>query len=135
MWTRYLKRIKESKGSGAIGAQKGRGGYESLYAMLRSSLQFLDSSGSEGSPSFADMHRALCVMKKQDVIPLAVLRDLWGVDVDIAGKYATQMKSVGLVEIRDLANTESQGVSLHDLTHDFAVFEAGQVEGPSWDKH
>ncbi|CDF40582.1 WD40-repeat containing protein, partial [Chondrus crispus] len=136
LWTWYLKTIKESEGSGAIGAQKGRGGYGSLHAMLRSSLQFLDSSGSEGSPCFADMHRALCVMKKQDVIPLGVLRDLWGTgDVSIARKYATQMSSVGLVDIRVLANTESQGVSLHDLTHDFAVFEAGQVEGPGWTKH
>ncbi|CDF37855.1 NB-ARC protein [Chondrus crispus] len=136
LWTWYLRTIKESKGSGAIGAQKGRGGYDSLHAMLRSSLQFLDSSSSEGSPCFADMHRALCVMKKQDVIPLGVLRDLWGTgDASIARKYATQMSSVGLVDIRILANTESQGVSLHDLTHDFAVFEAGQVEGPGWTKH
>ncbi|CDF32779.1 WD40-repeat containing protein [Chondrus crispus] len=136
LWTWYLRTIKESKGSGAIGAQKGRGGYGSLHAMLRSSLQFLDSSSSEGSPCFADMHRALCVMKKQDVIPLGVLRDLWGTgDASIARKYATQMSSVGLVDIRVLANTESQGVSLHDLTHDFAVSEAQRVEGPGWTKH
>ncbi|CDF34595.1 NB-ARC protein [Chondrus crispus] len=68
LWTLYLKTIKESPGSGTIGAQEARGG-------------------------------------------------------------------VGLVDIRVLANTESQGVSLHDLTHDFAVFEAGQVDGPGWTKH
>ncbi|CDF36531.1 WD40-repeat containing [Chondrus crispus] len=136
LWTWYLETIKESKGSGGIGAQEARGGYESLHAMLRSSLQFLDSRGSEGFPRFADMHRALCVMKKQDVIPVAVLKHLWGTrDVNIAKKYATQMNSVGLVDIRVLSNTKSQVVSLHDLTHDFAVFEADQVEDFNWDKH
>ncbi|CDF33320.1 WD40-repeat containing protein [Chondrus crispus] len=136
LWTLYLKTIKESPGSGTIGAQEARGGYKSLYAMLRSSLQHLDSHDSEESPSFSKMHRALCVMKKQTVMPLAVLRDLWGAgDVNIARKYATQMESVGLVDIGVLADTTDQGIRLHDLTHDFAVSEAQRVEGPGWTKH
>ncbi|CDF40982.1 WD40-repeat containing protein [Chondrus crispus] len=105
--------------------------------MLRSSIRNLDSNGTREGLSFGEMHRGLCVMKKQDVIPLTVLRDFWETgDVRSAEKYAREMNSVGLVDIHHEVKSKNVeiGVRLHDLTHDFAIHEAEQMEGSSWEQ-
>ncbi|CDF39798.1 WD40-repeat containing protein [Chondrus crispus] len=137
LWVSYLQQIEEDKEPRAIGAKEPEDEYESLHTMLRSSIRSLDSNGRREGVSFGEMHRGLCVMKKQDVIPLTVLRDLWETgDVRSAEKYAREMNSVGLVDIHFEVKSKSveMGVRLHDLTHDFAMHEAKQMEGSSWNQ-
>ena len=134
IWVSYVEKVKER---GGLSEEQPGDGYLSLNAMLESSLALLESDAEGGTErqrglSFREMHRALCVMKKLDWIPVSVLCDLWETeDTDAASAYVLEMNRVGLVDTEYRGCTA--GLRLHDLTHDFAVREAEENEGcMSW---
>ena len=106
-------------------------GYMSLDGTLHTSLDILESdvgsSGETCDSPFRRIHRSLCVMKKQDRIPLSLVRDLWEMDGETTERCAKQMERVGLVELQ--YGNNCWGLRVHDLTHDFAVQEAKKKEG------
>ncbi|CDF34807.1 WD40-repeat containing protein [Chondrus crispus] len=127
-WEAYLSKLKSGT---TIRSESPEDGYSSLDATLHAALEIVESGmGSDaerlGQFSFRKIHRSLCVMKKQDGMPLSLVRDLWEMDYESAEKYAIQMERVGLV---DLHYDKACGwVRMHDLTHDFAVQEALKEE-------
>ncbi|CDF33327.1 WD40-repeat containing protein [Chondrus crispus] len=114
--------------AGTSVSESPRDGYLlSLDATLHASLEIVESGmGSDaerlGQFSFRKVHRSLCVMKKQDGMPLSLVRELWEMDYESAEKYAKQMERVGLVDLH--YDKDCGWVRMHDLTHDFAVQEA-----------
>ncbi|CDF33984.1 WD40-repeat containing protein [Chondrus crispus] len=128
-WEAYLSKMKSCN---TIRSESPGDGYLlSLDATLHASLEIVESGmGSDaerlGQFSFRKIHRSLCVMKKQDGMPLSLVRELWEMDYDSAEKYVKQMERVGLVDIH--YDKDCGWVRMHDLTHDFAVQEAQKEE-------
>ncbi|CDF36581.1 WD40-repeat containing protein [Chondrus crispus] len=128
-WEAYLSKMKSRN---TIRSERPGDGYLlSLDATLHASLEIVESGmGSDaerlGQFSFRKIHRSLCVMKKQDRMPLSLVRDLWEMDYESAEKYAIQMERVGLVDLH--YDKDCGWVRMHDLTHDFAVQEAQKEE-------
>ncbi|CDF33986.1 WD40-repeat containing protein [Chondrus crispus] len=128
-WEAYLSKMKSRN---TIRSESPGDGYLlSLDATLHASLEILQPGmGSDaerlGQFSFRKIHRSLCVMKKQDGMPLSLVRELWEMDYDSAEKYAKQMERVGLVDLH--YDKDCGWVRMHDLTHDFAVQEAQKEE-------
>ncbi|CDF39140.1 WD40-repeat containing protein [Chondrus crispus] len=128
-WEAYLSKMKSRN---TIRSESPGDGYLlSLDATLHASLEIVESGiGSDaerlGQFSFRKIHRSLCVMKKQDGMPLSLVRDLWEMDYESAEKYAIQMERVGLVDLH--YDKDCGWVRMHDLTHDFAVQEAQKEE-------
>ncbi|CDF34811.1 WD40-repeat containing protein [Chondrus crispus] len=127
-WEAYLSKMKSGT---TIRSESPGDGYSSLDATLRAALKIVESGmGSDaerlGQFSFRKIHRSLCVMKKQDGMPLSLVRDLWEMDYESAEKYAIQMERVGLVDLH--YDKDCGWVRIHDLTHDFAVQEARKEE-------
>ncbi|CDF39810.1 WD40-repeat containing protein [Chondrus crispus] len=127
-WGEYLSRMKRRN---TIRGESPKDGYSSLDGTLHTSLDILESdvgrSGETfGEFSFRKIHRSLCVMKKQDRIPLSLVGDLWELDEVETEWYAKEMERVGLVELQ--YKKGCGGLRVHDLTHDFAVQEAQKEE-------
>ncbi|CDF38040.1 WD40-repeat containing protein [Chondrus crispus] len=128
-WGAYLSRMKRRN---TIRGESPKDGYLSLDGTLHTSLDILESAdvGSSGETvgefSFRKMHRSLCVMKKQDWIPLCLVGDLWETE-EWTERCAKEMERVGLVELQ--YKKGCGGLRVHDLTHDFAVQEAKKKEG------
>ncbi|CDF36609.1 WD40-repeat containing protein [Chondrus crispus] len=128
-WGAYLSRMKRRN---TIRGESPKDGYLSLDGTLHTSLDILESAdvGSSGETvgefSFRKMHRSLCVMKKQDWIPLCLVGDLWEME-EWTERCAKEMERVGLVELQ--YKKGCGGLRVHDLTHDFAVQEAKKKEG------
>ncbi|CDF37667.1 WD40-repeat containing protein [Chondrus crispus] len=127
-WEAYLSKMKRRN---TLRSESPEDGYSSLDATLHASLDIVESGiGSDGERlrqfSFRKIHRSLCVMKKQDGMPLALVRELWEMDYESAEKYAKQMERVGLVDLH--YDKDCEWVRMHDLTHDFAVQEAQKEE-------
>ncbi|CDF34197.1 WD40-repeat containing protein [Chondrus crispus] len=128
-WETYLSKMKSRN---TIRSESPGDGYLlSLDATLHASLEIVESGmGSDaerlGQFSFRKIHRSLCVMKKQDRMPLSLVRDLWEMDYESAEKYAIQMERVGLVDLH--YDKDCGWIRMHDLTHDFAVQEAQKEE-------
>ncbi|CDF38694.1 WD40-repeat containing protein [Chondrus crispus] len=127
-WGDYLSKMKRRN---TIRRESPKDGYSSLDGALRTSLDILESdvgrSGEAvGDISFRKIHRSLCVMKKQDRIPLSLVGDLWELDEVKTEWYAKEMERVGLVELQ--YKKGCGGLRVHDLTHDFAVQEAQKEE-------
>ncbi|CDF38372.1 WD40-repeat containing protein [Chondrus crispus] len=128
-WEAYLSKMKSRN---TIRSESPGDGYLlSLDATLHASLEIVESGmGSDaerlGQFSFRKIHRSLCVMKKQDGMPLSLVRELWEMDYESAEKYAIQMERVGLVDLH--YDKDCGWVRMHDLTHDFAVQEAQKEE-------
>jgi hypothetical protein len=78
-----------------------------------------DSFPTSGVFSVRDMHTALCVMQRQQRVPVTMLARLWGLqNDDEATKVVTCMSDFSVV---DTARGEEDGVScvtLDDLVHD-----------------
>ncbi|CDF34217.1 WD40-repeat containing protein [Chondrus crispus] len=128
-WGAYLSRMKSRN---TIRGESPKDGYSSLDGTLHTSLDILESDIGNGGEtvddfSFRKMHRSLCVMKKQDRIPLSLVRDLWEMDDERTEWCAKEMERVGLVELQ--YEKGCGGLRVHDLTHDFAVQEAKKKEG------
>ncbi|CDF38974.1 WD40-repeat containing protein [Chondrus crispus] len=132
IWQLYLDKVKNR---GGMSGDSPGDGYSSLKAMLLSSIDILESnSKAAGEQTFSsglshrEMHRGLCVMEKQDWIPVSVLKDLWETDDENAAeKLAMQMSNVGLVDFE--YGRGCAGLRMHDLTLDFTVDEADANEG------
>ncbi|CDF36606.1 WD40-repeat containing protein [Chondrus crispus] len=128
-WGAYLSRMKRRN---TIRGESPKDGYLSLDGTLHTSLDILESAdvGSSGETvgdfSFRKMHRSLCVMKKQDWIPLCLVGDLWEME-EWTERCAKEMERVRLVELQ--YKKGCGGLRVHDLTHDFAVQEAKKKEG------
>ncbi|CDF38978.1 WD40-repeat containing protein [Chondrus crispus] len=127
-WGAYLSKMKSRN----IRGESPKDGYSSLDGTLHTSLDILESDvGRSGETddefSFRKMHRSLCVMKKQDRIPLSLVGDLWEMDEERTERCAKEMERVGLVEVQ--YEKDCGGLRVHDLTHDFAVEEAKKKEG------
>ncbi|CDF34773.1 unnamed protein product [Chondrus crispus] len=128
-WGAYLSRMKSRN---TIRGESPKDGYSSLDGTLHTSLDILEadvgrSGETVGEFSFRKMHRSLCVMKKQDRIPLSLVGDLWEMDEERTERCAKEMERVGLVEVQ--YEKDCGGLRVHDLTHDFAVEEAKKKEG------
>ncbi|CDF37477.1 WD40-repeat containing protein [Chondrus crispus] len=128
-WGAYVSKMKRRN---TIREESPKDGYSSLNTTLHTSLDILESNaGSSGETvgefSFRKMHRSLCVMKKQDRIPLSLVGDLWEMDEERTEWCAKEMERVGLVELQ--YEKGCGGLRVHDLTHDFAVEEANKKEG------
>ncbi|CDF36539.1 NB-ARC protein [Chondrus crispus] len=128
-WGAYLSRMKSRN---TIRGESPKDGYSSLDGTLHTSLDILEadvgrSGETVGEFSFRKMHRSLCVMKKQDRIPLGLVGDLWEMDEERTERCAKEMERVGLVEVQ--YEKDCGGLRVHDLTHDFAVEEAKKKEG------
>lgn len=103
--------------------------YGPLGAALTVSLEFLDNrrKATEGQTrqySYKEMHRALCVLRKQGWIPVCDLMKLWNLpDVRCAKGIVMEMRDVGVAheERRKLDDGVMMlGLRLHDLVHYFA---------------
>ena len=128
-WEAYLSKMKSRN---TIRGESPEDGYSSLDGMLQASLDILESDVrndgvSSCQVSFRKIHRSLCVMKKQDRMPLSLLNGLWEMDDDSTEWCAKQMNKVGLVDFQFKKNWA--GLRMHDLTHDFALEEAKKEEG------
>ncbi|CDF38963.1 WD40-repeat containing protein [Chondrus crispus] len=128
-WGAYLSKMKSRN---TIRGESPKDGYSSLDGTLHTSLDILEadvgrSGETVGEFSFRKMHRSLCVMKKQDRIPLSLVGDLWEMDEERTERCAKEMERVGLVEVQ--YEKDCGGLRVHDLTHDFAVEEAKKNEG------
>ncbi|CDF36259.1 unnamed protein product [Chondrus crispus] len=126
-WEAYLK----MKSRNTLRSESPEDGYSSLDATLHAALDILESGmGSDAERlrqfSFRKIHRSLCIMKKQDRMPLSLVRELWEMDYKLADKCAKQMDRVGLVDLH--YDNDGGWVRMHDLTHDFAVQEAQKEE-------
>lgn len=111
--------------------------YTSLRLSLLVSLNFLNtiaaSSGKDQLP-LRKMHRALCVLQKQQWVSVHVLKSLWDPSgANIAGKVVKYMTTVRIAdaEYREQGGFRVLGLRLHDLVHDFAHLEASKHEGAS----
>ncbi|CDF33339.1 WD40-repeat containing protein [Chondrus crispus] len=128
-WGAYLSRMKSRN---TIREKSPQDGYSSLNGTLHTSLDILESyvgrsAETDDEFSFRKMHRSLCVMKKQDRIPLSLVGDLWEMEEGCTERCAKEMERVGLVEVQ--YERGCGGLRVHDLTHDFAVEEAKKKEG------
>ena len=124
-WKKYSEMMDEPN---RFERRGGDGGYWSLYGMLESSIKILDDrSSSEEIGKFAmtfqEMHRSLCVLKRQDWLPLSIVQHLWGTsDESTTERGMELLESVGAGELQ--YRDGMGGVRLHDLTQDFARYEA-----------
>lgn len=106
--------------------------YGSLDVALQVSIEYLDGEASETGMflkmSHRKMHRALCILRKQDWVSVCILQKLWGLlDRKCTEHVVNDMANVGIVyaEHRKVADdTKILGLRLHDLVHDFALQEA-----------
>ena len=106
--------------------------YLSLKTALDTSINILDSTRSEddnerSSYICAEMHRSLCVLKKQQWVSIYMLRRLWNTASDEdATFFAEKLSEVGLVDVhfRKIGENEVKGIQLHDLVHDVATWNA-----------
>lgn len=115
--------------------------YGPLNAALLVSLEFLDKREAIDEDrghlglSHAQLHRALCILRKRDWIPVGVLRQLWNLtDLSSTTRIISNMAGVGIVyaERRRLHDGQTVlGIRLHDLVHDFALQEAKKYKEES----
>ena len=116
--------------------------YGSLSFALSASLRILQQEchGSTASAnsrySFGEMHRSLCIVQKQQWVPLSMLCRLWNLpSINEASLVAGKMSEVGLLDVtfKRFGEVDMKGVKLHDLVHDFATKECGSArERESW---
>ena len=115
--------------------------YMSLTRALHVSISFLDSTRSEDDVArtsyiYAEMHCSLCVLKKQQWVPVTMLCRLWNTtSYEDADFIANMLSEVGVVEVhfRKIDDTEVKGVQLHDVVHDVATQNAMNAnDGSAW---
>jgi hypothetical protein len=91
-----------------------------------------DSFSASGRFSVVDMHSALCVIQKQQRVPVTMLARLWGLqNEDEATRVIMCMSDFSIV---DSACREEDGVlciTLHDLVHDACIARAARDGGPA----
>lgn len=107
------------------------GAYGALSVAVGTSLRMLDESIAASGNfdtrySVMELHRGLCVMQKQQWIPLLVLCFLWGESRNITIGLAERLDEVGLIDIcfQEIDGIDVKGIRIHDLLHDYAINEA-----------
>ena len=111
--------------------------YVSLTAALHVAINILVDTGSEDdvlrtSHDCAGMYRSLCVLKKQQWVPVSMLCRLWNIASDAdAEMIADKLSEFGLVDVqfRKIGDIEVKGIQLHDLVHDVATENAKKANG------
>ena len=127
VWKKYSEMMNEPDRFERRGADDGYE-YGSVYGMLELSIEILDDRGrneemGKFGMTFKEMHRSLCVLKRQDWLPLCIVQHLWGkVDESGAERGMKLLESVGVGELQYRDGVG--GVRLHDLTQGFARHEA-----------
>lgn len=129
VWDEYMRKFERRS---LVGQSSDH--YEPLNTALMVSLDFLDgrilTTGEDvcRPMSYKEMHRALCILRKQTWIPVGVLLELWDLtDEAHAEGVVNDMAGVGVVyaEHQELPDGPSMlGLRLHDLVLDFAREEA-----------
>lgn len=109
---------------------------ESYFISLLASIQFLDKHRSKDGKSYERAVSSLCVLKKQQWIPLSVCKRLWGVDTDRERESMLRnLWAVGIVdrENRHIEGKPTQGLRYHDHVHSCAIWLANNDCGvPRW---
>lgn len=110
--------------------------HDNLSSLFSAALHVLDEDPSENtlvtelnrSYSYQEMHQALCVLEKQQRVPLNVLGDLWNIsNEEDVRNVCHNFVSVGLAEWYDEESKEdhcAERISMHDLAHEFATKQA-----------
>ena len=115
--------------------------YSSLSMTLMTSINVLEQCWASEKVAplpypHNEMHRGLCVLKKQQWAPLSMLQSLWGLpSIEDASIVVDQFSEVGLVDVqfRKIGDNEVKGIQLHDLVHDVATQSAIKSnEGNAW---
>lgn len=133
-WERYLVSREEqpTDGRDVFGSVEG---YRGLYTTLYTSLTALDSN-TEGltfqpSMSYKDMFMSLYILVRKDWAPYAMLRRLWGLENDQQAKeIASRFTYASLADVQfvEVEGKEVEGITLHDLIHNFLVHERAKVD-------
>jgi WD40 repeat protein len=105
--------------------------YQNLTEVVEASLSAAnDSFLASDRFSIFDMHSALCVMQKQQRVPVTILARLWDLkNVDDAAEVVMCMSDCSIV---DTACRQDDGVlciTLHDLVHDVCAARAARDGG------
>ena len=113
----------------------------SLTTALHVSISILDSTRSEDDVArtsyiWAELHRSLCVLEKQQWVAVTMLCQLWNTTSYKAADFiADKLSEAGLVDVlfRKIGDHQVKGVQLHDLVHDVATRNATKAnEGSVW---
>ena len=107
--------------------------YNSLSLIFKTALEVLEREKSASNKnalcySYFEMHRALCVLEKQQWAPMDMLLLLWNIQrtADVK-EVCYNFVRVGLAEWRHKqfeGHMEVEGIAIHDLLHNFATLEA-----------
>lgn len=111
-----------------------------LDSAIRLSLNYLNSklksiSNVAFEHSIYQMYISLCVMEKQQWLPVAVLGRMWGVNDRNAARVAGLFKSMSLAKTSVQGNSDGKkelGLRIHDLHHDYCLRQAkteSEIEG------
>ena len=134
-WRMYLRRHESL-------LDRTADGYECLSSIFRHALNVLEEDERYDSKNTSDttfqssqveycyreMHRSLCVLEKQEWIPMKTLGYMWNIqEENEIREVCENLVRVGLAEWHHEEVTSDQdieGISIHDLLHEFAVKEA-----------
>lgn len=105
---------------------------EAMAALLEPSLEHLDLELNNTSEIFSsysvhELFVSLCVLKKKQWFPVAVLACMCGMDYTTADRIAWLFNDMSLVQVlaRDeLEEEEELGVTIHDFHHDYCLKKA-----------
>lgn len=97
--------------------------YGSVRLIVDASLDFLQTEHRD--VQFDEKFRALCVIQKQQMVPIRMLRNLWGLpDLDATENVVLKFDDVSLVR---MMRDESQVlVQIHDVILDIAIQKASE---------
>lgn len=102
------------------------------FFALDTSLKFLDQKRPAQDLLFKAALEAFCVLKRKDVIPLSVVRRIWGTSNERAiENILKKMKALGIVsQMRNSVGSEtSVGLRVHDHVHAYATYLAEKNDG------
>ena len=113
-WTSAAEQLDDALADGSVSRDSR---YPTLWQCFRASYNQL---GIDHNESHQRLFRALCVVEKQESLPLSALAALWGIDETRAGRRARYMASVKLIEKRsESSGTRESTFGLHDLLIDW----------------
>ena len=112
--------------------------YDPLHTVLKAAVCFLEEEELENgdlkgnSYCYAEMHRSLCVLEKQQWAPVEMLGCMWSIkSEEVVRGICENLVRVGLAEwhVEIVPNDQEkdiEGISIHDLLHEFAFEEAAE---------
>ncbi|KAK1869655.1 hypothetical protein I4F81_012125 [Pyropia yezoensis] len=90
------------------------------WAAFRASYdQLCDEDPNDGVSLNASLYRKLCVIRKQDWLPLSALAALWDMEEKDAELHFRDIANLSLVTVRQRDGTDTMVVGLHDLVVDW----------------